>query len=156
MVKRTFLWGALILIEMDGNDLPSPINSDVVKKYYAWKKRRNLSWKSAKDDLGLQRSYLDWKPAKGSSLRMIDLQKKKSGSHFLYDLNVHWAYFFVTPFSILILYLSKFIQINTKLCIFLICLFMSFIHIIHDPNDYFFSKMVIKNTRDIALYKVLG
>ena len=26
---------ALILIEMDENDLPSPINSDAVKKYYA-------------------------------------------------------------------------------------------------------------------------
>ena len=31
------------------------------------------------------------------SLRMMDLQKKKSGSHFLYDLNVLWADTFVTP-----------------------------------------------------------
>ena len=30
-------------------------------------KRRNLSWKSTKDDLGLQGGYLDWKPAKGGS-----------------------------------------------------------------------------------------
>ena len=35
VVKRAFLGGALILTEMDGNDLPSPINSDAVKKYYA-------------------------------------------------------------------------------------------------------------------------
>ena len=35
VVKRAFLEGALILVEMDENDLPSPINSDVVKKYYA-------------------------------------------------------------------------------------------------------------------------
>ena len=38
VVKRAFSEWALILIEMDGNDLPSPINSDVVKKYYALKK----------------------------------------------------------------------------------------------------------------------
>ena len=35
VVKRVFLGGALILSEMNGNDLPSPINSDAVKKYYA-------------------------------------------------------------------------------------------------------------------------
>ena len=35
VVKRVFPGRALILTEMDGNDLPSPINSDVVKKYYA-------------------------------------------------------------------------------------------------------------------------
>ena len=35
IVKRAFLGGALILTEMDGNDLPSPINSNAVKKYYA-------------------------------------------------------------------------------------------------------------------------
>ena len=29
--------------------------------------------------------------------KMIDLQKKKSGSHFLYDLSVHWADIFVNP-----------------------------------------------------------
>ena len=33
--KRAFLEGALILTEMDGNDLPSLINFDAVKKYYA-------------------------------------------------------------------------------------------------------------------------
>ena len=35
VVKRAFSGGALILTEMDGNELPSPINSDAVKKYYA-------------------------------------------------------------------------------------------------------------------------
>ena len=72
---------------------------------------------------------------------MIDLQKK-SGNYFLYDLNVHWAYIFVTPSAIFVLF--QLIQINTNLCIFLICLFISFIHIMHDPNDYCFSKMIIK------------
>ena len=33
--KKAFFGGALILIEMDGNDLPSLINSNTVKKYYA-------------------------------------------------------------------------------------------------------------------------
>ena len=35
VVKRAFSRGALILIEMDGNDLLSPINFDAMKKYYA-------------------------------------------------------------------------------------------------------------------------
>ena len=35
VVKIAFSGGALILTEMDGNELPSPINSDAVKKYYA-------------------------------------------------------------------------------------------------------------------------
>ena len=35
VVKRVLLGGALILSEMDGNDLSSPINFDAVKKYYA-------------------------------------------------------------------------------------------------------------------------
>ena len=35
VVERAFSRGTLILTEMDGNDLPSPINSDAVKKYYA-------------------------------------------------------------------------------------------------------------------------
>ena len=34
VVKRAFSGGALILTEMDRNELPSPINSDSVKKYY--------------------------------------------------------------------------------------------------------------------------
>ena len=33
--EKALLGEALILIEMDGDELPSPINSDVVKKYYA-------------------------------------------------------------------------------------------------------------------------
>jgi hypothetical protein len=35
VVKKAFSGGALILTNMDGKDLPRPINSDVVKKYYA-------------------------------------------------------------------------------------------------------------------------
>ena len=35
VVKKAFSGGALILTEMDGNDLPHPINADAVKKYYA-------------------------------------------------------------------------------------------------------------------------
>ena len=35
VVKRAFSTGALILTEMDRNDLPNPIKSDAVKKYYA-------------------------------------------------------------------------------------------------------------------------
>ncbi|XP_061951794.1 uncharacterized protein LOC133674601 [Populus nigra] len=35
VVKKAFSGGALILTNMDGRDLPRPVNSDVVKKYYA-------------------------------------------------------------------------------------------------------------------------
>jgi hypothetical protein len=35
VVKKAFSEGALILTNMDGKDLPRPVNSDVVKKYYA-------------------------------------------------------------------------------------------------------------------------
>ena len=35
MVKKAFSGGALILTKMDWEDLPFPVNSDVVKKYYA-------------------------------------------------------------------------------------------------------------------------
>ena len=35
VVKKAFSGGALILQEMDGNELPNPVNSDAVKKYYA-------------------------------------------------------------------------------------------------------------------------
>ena len=35
VVKKTFLGGALILAEMDGKEFSSPINADIVKKYYA-------------------------------------------------------------------------------------------------------------------------
>ena len=35
VVKRAFLQRALILTEIDGNDLPSSIISDAMKKYYA-------------------------------------------------------------------------------------------------------------------------
>ena len=35
VVKKAFSGGALILTEMDGKELSSPINADIVKKYYA-------------------------------------------------------------------------------------------------------------------------
>ena len=34
IVKKAFLGGALILTEMDGKEFSSPINVDIVKKYY--------------------------------------------------------------------------------------------------------------------------
>ena len=35
VVKRAFSGGALVLTNMDGEELPLPMNSDVVKRYYA-------------------------------------------------------------------------------------------------------------------------
>jgi len=35
IVKKDFSRGALVLTNMDGEELPSPVNSDVVKRYYA-------------------------------------------------------------------------------------------------------------------------
>ena len=35
IVKRAFSRGALVLTNMDGEELPLPVNSDVVKRYYA-------------------------------------------------------------------------------------------------------------------------
>ena len=35
VVKRAFSRGALVLANMDDEELPSPVNSDVVKRYYA-------------------------------------------------------------------------------------------------------------------------
>ena len=35
IVKRDFFGGALVLTNMDCEELPSPVNSDVVKRYYA-------------------------------------------------------------------------------------------------------------------------
>ena len=35
VVKRAFTRGALVLTNMDGEELPLPVNSDVVKRYYA-------------------------------------------------------------------------------------------------------------------------
>jgi len=34
VVKRAFSGGALILTTMDGEELPRPVNSDAVKKYF--------------------------------------------------------------------------------------------------------------------------
>jgi len=36
VVKKAFSGGALLLTRMDGDDLPRPVNSDSVKKYYVW------------------------------------------------------------------------------------------------------------------------
>jgi hypothetical protein len=35
-VKKSFFGWALILTKMDEDDMPKPVNSDVVKKYYTW------------------------------------------------------------------------------------------------------------------------
>jgi len=35
IVKKAFSEGALVLTNMDGEELPLPVNSDVVKRYYA-------------------------------------------------------------------------------------------------------------------------
>ena len=35
IVKKAFSGGALILTYMDGPELPHPVNSDLVKKFYA-------------------------------------------------------------------------------------------------------------------------
>ena len=37
VIKKGFSGGALILTTMDGEDWPSPVNADMVKKYYAIK-----------------------------------------------------------------------------------------------------------------------
>jgi len=35
VIKRAFSGGALVLANMDDEELPSPVNFDVVKRYYA-------------------------------------------------------------------------------------------------------------------------
>ena len=35
VMKKAFLGGALLLASMDDEELPSPMNSDIVKRYYA-------------------------------------------------------------------------------------------------------------------------
>lgn len=35
-MKKAFSKGTLILTKMKGDYLPKPVNSDIVKKYYAW------------------------------------------------------------------------------------------------------------------------
>ena len=37
ILKKAFSGGALILEDMDGEDVPLPVNSDSVKKFYALK-----------------------------------------------------------------------------------------------------------------------
>ena len=38
VVENIFSGGAMILTTMDGNDLPHPVNEDIVKRYYAYLK----------------------------------------------------------------------------------------------------------------------
>ena len=52
------LKGALILLEMDENDLSSPINSDAVIKSYAWRKEK-FKLKIRKGRLRLKRGLLE-------------------------------------------------------------------------------------------------
>src|SRR4051812_32540476 len=40
VVKKAFSGGALILATMDGEELPRPVNVDVVKKYFAYNNKR--------------------------------------------------------------------------------------------------------------------
>ena len=35
VVNNIFSGGAMILTNMDGDDLPHPVNADIVKRYYA-------------------------------------------------------------------------------------------------------------------------
>jgi len=35
IVKKTFSGGALVLASMDDKELPSPVNANIVKQYYA-------------------------------------------------------------------------------------------------------------------------
>ena len=35
IIKSIFSGGAMILTTMDGNDLPHPVNADIIKRYYA-------------------------------------------------------------------------------------------------------------------------
>ncbi|MCI24627.1 hypothetical protein A2U01_0045812 [Trifolium medium] len=49
VVKRAFSGGALILTTMDGDELPRPVNTDAVKKYFVYikKKRKKEKRKSS-------------------------------------------------------------------------------------------------------------
>ena len=77
VVKKAFSRGALILTEMDGEKLSSPINFDAVKKYYAWVELVRKWWKKwkwikneesnlkiQKGQLGFNGGYSSWKPVK--------------------------------------------------------------------------------------------
>ena len=35
IVKKAFTGGALLLVSIDNEELPSPVNSDIIKQYYA-------------------------------------------------------------------------------------------------------------------------
>ena len=35
IIKKAFFGGALVLTNMDDKELPSPVNADVIKRYYA-------------------------------------------------------------------------------------------------------------------------
>ena len=56
-MKKAFSEKALILTEMDGKKFPGPINTDIVKKYYAWDNKESdlLELKTRKDDSSKQK-----------------------------------------------------------------------------------------------------
>ena len=90
---------------------------------------------------------------RSESLGVIDLQKKKSISHFLYDLSAHWADIFVNPLPF------DFVPFKTcpnkykPFYIFNMSLYISFVHMMHGQNDYWFSEMMIKIQKIFALLK---
>ena len=57
VVKKAFSGGALILTEMDGKEFLGPINTDIVKKYYAGghQKKDLLELKTRKGSFGKKR-----------------------------------------------------------------------------------------------------
>jgi hypothetical protein len=57
VVKKAFSRGALILTTMDGENFPLPVNSDAVKKYYAYNKRTPAKLKTRKGDLGKKKGH---------------------------------------------------------------------------------------------------
>ena len=59
VVKKAFSREALILTEMDGKEFPSPINADIVKKYYVWgHQKKDLSeLKTRKGSFGKKKGF---------------------------------------------------------------------------------------------------
>ena len=43
VIKNIFSGGAMILTTMDGDDLPHPVNADIVKRYYIRKRPAMLT-----------------------------------------------------------------------------------------------------------------
>ena len=55
MVKKVFSGGEMMLMTMDGEYFPLTVNADVVKKYFAYKKREPTKLKTRKGSLGKKR-----------------------------------------------------------------------------------------------------